>query len=111
MIGAALIVSIVPKGKGTAVLEASVKAGAHGGTVIFGRGAGVNERQTIFGMPIMPEKEIVLTIVYENQSDRILAEIVAAVDLEKPGAGMAFVMALDKVVGVAHLIGEAPPPL
>ncbi|MCC6984490.1 MAG: P-II family nitrogen regulator [Bauldia sp.] len=111
MIGAALIVSIVPKGKGNDVLEASVKAGAHGGTVFFGRGAGVNERQTIFGMPIMPEKEIVFTIVYQNESDRILAEIVAAVDLEKPGAGMAFVMPVSKVAGVAHLLDEPPPPL
>ena len=111
MTGTSLIVSIVPKGRGDTVLEASVHAGAHGGTVLFGRGAGVNEQQKLFGIPIMPEKEIVLTIVYENQSDRILAEIVTAVELEKPGAGMAFVMPLDKVVGVAHLIGEAPPPL
>jgi hypothetical protein len=37
-----LIVSIVRKGWGDTVLEASVKAGAHGGTILFGRGAGIH---------------------------------------------------------------------
>lgn len=103
MAGTALIVSIVPKGRGDAVLEASVKAGADGGTVLFGRGAGVNEQQKIFGIPIMPEKEIVLTMTYENKSDSILAAIVQAAELDEVGAGMAFVVPVDKVVGVPHL--------
>ncbi|MCC6735429.1 MAG: P-II family nitrogen regulator [Bauldia sp.] len=107
MTGTSLIVSIVPKGRGDTVLEASVHAGAHGGTVLFGRGAGVNEQQKLFGIPIMPEKEIVLTIVYENQSDTVLAAIVKAARLEEPGAGMAFEVAVEKVVGVAHLFGPA----
>ena len=59
----ALLVSIVRKGWGSTVLEASVKAGARGGTVLSGRGAGINEQEKIFGMSIEPEKEIVLTIV------------------------------------------------
>jgi len=58
-----LIVSIVGKGWGSTVLEASVGAGARGGTVLFGRGAGINEQEKIFGMSIEPEKEIVLTVV------------------------------------------------
>ena len=37
MLNASLIVSIVRKGWGSTVLEASVKAGARGGTVLFGR--------------------------------------------------------------------------
>ena len=41
MVDAALIVSIVRKGWGSTVLEASVSAGARGGTVLFGRGAGL----------------------------------------------------------------------
>jgi nitrogen regulatory protein P-II 1 len=44
------------------VLEASVMADAQGGTVLFGRGAGINEQEKIFGMSIEPEKEIVLTL-------------------------------------------------
>ena len=69
MMDAALIVSIVRKGWGSTVLQASVNAGARGGTVLFGRGAGINEQEKIFGMSIEPEKEIVLTITRTDQVD------------------------------------------
>ena len=85
-----LIVSIVRKGWGSTVLEASVKAGARGGTVLFGRGAGINEREKIFGMSIEPEKEILLTIVSASQVDTILDAIVRAGELNDTGRGIAF---------------------
>jgi nitrogen regulatory protein PII len=107
MLAASLIVTIVRKGWGSTVLDASVKAGARGGTVLFGRGAGINEQEKIFGMSIEPEKEIVLTVAYAAQVDLILAEIVRAADLNDTGRGIAFVLPVDKVVGVAHFMKTA----
>ena len=104
MSNASLIVSIVQKGWGSTVLEASVKAGARGGTVLFGRGAGINEQEKIFGMSIEPEKEIVLTVAYPEQIDSILEEIVRAAELNDTGRGIAFVVPVDQVVGVAHFM-------
>jgi nitrogen regulatory protein P-II 1 len=101
-----LIVTVVRKGWGDAVLEASVKAGAHGGTILFGRGSGIHEKQKILGIPIEPEKEVVLTVTYSDQNEVILEEIVRATDLGKAGTGIAFVVPVEKVVGVAHLMGE-----
>src|SRR5690606_7975139 len=100
-IDASLIVSIVRKGWGSSVLQASVKAGARGGTVLHGRGVGVHEKDTIFGMSIEPEKEIVLTMVRADQVDAILDEIVRAAELDAAGRGMAFVLPVHKIVGVA----------
>ena len=92
------------------MLEASVKAGARGGTVLFGRGAGINEQEKIFGMSIEPEKEIVLTgRQLRIASIRILAEIVRSADLSSTGKGIAFVVPIDKVVGVAHFMSQARP--
>jgi len=108
MLNASLIVTIVRKGWGSTVLEASVKAGAQGGTVIFGRGAGINEQEKIFGMSIEPEKEIVLTLAYSNRADDILQEIVRAAELNSTGKGIAFVLPVDKVVGVAHFMKPRP---
>ncbi|HEU4625191.1 MAG TPA: P-II family nitrogen regulator [Steroidobacteraceae bacterium] len=105
---ASLIVSIVRKGWGSKVLQASVKAGAHGGTVMFGRGAGIHEQEKIFGMSIEPEKEIVLTMVYADQVDDILDEIVRTAELNDTGQGIAFVIPIDRVVGVAHFMKHAP---
>ncbi len=104
-----LIVTIVRKGWGDTVLEASIKAGAHGGTILFGRGSGIHEKQSILGIPIEPEKEIVLTVTYSDKNENILKEIVRATGLGEPGTGIAFVVPVDKVVGVAHLAGELSP--
>ena len=103
MQNSSLIVSIVPKGWGDTVLQSSVRAGATGGTVLLGRGIGVNEKDSIFGIPIEPEKEIVLTLAYTNQGEAILREIVRAAELNEPGRGLAFVVPVGKVVGVPHI--------
>lgn len=105
---ARLIVSIVRKGWGSTVLQASVKAGARGGTVVTGRGAGVNEQEKIFGMSIEPEKEIVLTMVYEEQARKILDEIVRAAELNDTGRGIAFILPVEDVVGVAAFMMSTP---
>ena len=99
-----LIVSIVRKGWGSTVLQASVKAGARGGTVMSGRGAGIHEQERIFGMSIEPEKEIVLTLVYADQVNTVLPRIVEAAELNDMGRGIAFVLPVDSVVGVAHFM-------
>jgi len=104
-----LIVTIVRKGWGTTVLEASVKAGARGGTVIGGRGSGIHEQGKLFGLPIEPEKEVVLTLVPEPSSGRILEAVVAAAHLSKEGNGIAFVVPVDRVVGAAHFGATSLP--
>lgn len=98
-----LIVSIVPKGWGDIVLQSSVTAGATGGTVLLGRGVGIHEKDSIFGIRIEPEKEIVLTLTYADQNDAILQEIVRAAELNEPGRGLAFVVPIEKVVGIPHI--------
>ena len=104
---ASLIVSIVRRGWGSTVLQASVKAGARGGTVLFGRGAGINEQEKIFGVSIEPEKEIVLTLVGSDRVDTILDEIVRTAELDSTGKGIAFVLPVDRIAGVAHFMAGA----
>lgn len=107
MIKVSLIITIVRKGWGDKVLEASMKAGAEGGTILMGRGVGVHEKQTILGIPIEPEKDIVLSVTYPDKNEAILQEIVQACDLEKPGSGIAFVVPIERIVGVSHLLGKS----
>lgn len=98
-----LIVTIVNKGTCQTIVKASKEAGAEGGTILLGRGTGIRENKTLLGIPIEPEKEIVLTIVPEDDTDRILDAIIKAGKLDKPGAGIAFVLDLKKVTGICHL--------
>jgi nitrogen regulatory protein PII len=101
-----LIITVVRKGWGDKVLDASMKAGAEGGTIFMGRGLGVHEQQKLLGITIEPEKEIVFSVVHPDKSKAILQGIVQDCELEKPGAGIAFVVPVDKVVGISHLLGE-----
>lgn len=102
-----LIVTIVRKGWGSTVLQAAVQAGARGGTVLVGRGAGINEQEKIFGLSIEPEKEILLTVVPAERVDAILDAVVAAAELNEVGRGIAFVLPVEKLVGVAHFLRPA----
>lgn len=108
MLSSTMIVTIVRKGWGNTVLEASIKAGATGGTILAGRGVGVNEKDSIFGIPIEPEKEIVLTLTLDSQAEPILQEIIRAAELDKRGNGLAFIVPVGKIVGVPHMAPRAP---
>ncbi len=58
------------------------------------------------GIPIEPEKEIVLTVTNADETDAVLEEIVRTAELGKQGAGIAFVIPVEKVVGVVHRSDE-----
>ena len=60
------IFTVVNRGKASEVVDASLEAGARGGTIIHARGSGLNQTKLIFDMEIEPEKEIVLTIVDDD---------------------------------------------
>jgi nitrogen regulatory protein PII len=102
------IVTIVNKGHSEPVVTASRKAGAEGGTILFGRGTGIREVKSIMGLAIDPEKEIVLTLVRSDISRTVLEAIVAAGNLERPGAGIAFILPVKGVAGICHL--NCPQP-
>lgn len=97
------VVTIVNKGHSEPIVDASRKAGAEGGTIIFGRGTGIREVKSILGLAIDPEKEIVLTLVKSDISLRVLKAIVEAGNLDRPGAGIAFIIPVKGVAGICHL--------
>jgi nitrogen regulatory protein P-II 1 len=98
-----MIVTIVNKGESGKIVNASKSAGAEGGTIIQGRGTGIREKKKIWGIPIEPEKDIILTVVPREKTQDILDRIVEQGNLNTPGAGIAFVVDLKKIVGIFHL--------
>jgi nitrogen regulatory protein P-II 1 len=99
-----LIITIINKGCSQLVIKASKEAGAEGGTTLMGRGAGIHETKTLLGIPIEPEKEIVLTAIPQEQTDQVLNAIIQSAGLDKPGTGVVFVVELKKVAGICHLV-------
>lgn len=101
-----LIVTIVNKGDAETVIEASRNAGADGGTIISGRGTGIHEQIKLFNMAIEPEKELVLTLVPRNIKDKVLSAINENERLDEPGKGIAFVLEVEKVLGINHEVNN-----
>ena len=101
-----VIVTICKKGRFAEVVMASRKAGAQGGTILYGRGTGIHENKSILGLMIEPEKEIVLTITESCIADNILKSITEAVKLDEPGTGVGFTVPLEKVFGITRYFCE-----
>jgi nitrogen regulatory protein P-II 1 len=102
-----LIVTIINKGWADEIVEAARNAGAEGGTVLYGRGTGVHERKTFFGILIEPEKEVVLTLIPRERTQPVLQAITKAGQLERPGTGIAFALDVSQVAGIIHLANPA----
>lgn len=101
-----LIVTIVNKGVSPEVIDAAKSVGAQGATILRGRGSGVHEQAKFFGIIIEPEKELVLVLVDNKIRDVVLDAISKAIEIEKPGNGIAFVVDVSKVIGIPHLAGK-----
>jgi len=97
-----LIVTIVNKGFADKIVDISKAAGAEGGTIVCGRGTGIHEKAKFFGIPIEPEKEMVLTLVLREKGERVLEAILEKGELCKPGRGIAFSLDVEKTAGINH---------
>ena len=106
-----LIIAFVAGHKTDKVLVAAREAGATGATVInHARGEGVKPTKTFFGLTLEMQRDVLLFLVEEHLSRTILETIGTVAGFEeKMGAGIAFQIAVEDAVGVAHQVEELVP--
>jgi nitrogen regulatory protein PII len=92
-----LITAVVQHKVGDKVLDAALTAGATGATYFFAEGTGV--RQAVHNDSIEVAKRAVFIVVETAKADTVLAAVVAAGGLDKPGQGFACVQEVLKAVG------------
>ena len=97
-----LIVTIVPQGGSSPLVDAAKAAGAEGATILRGRGSGVHEGARFLGLPIEPEKDVLLILIDTDRAERVLDAVVDAGDLDRPGKGIAFLLDVPRVAGIVH---------
>ena len=95
-----VIFCIVNSGFSDEVMDAARRFGAKGGTVIRARGTANPEVESLFGIAIQPEKEMVMILVNKKIKNDILHSLYTAVGLNTPGQGIAFSMPVESVVGL-----------
>ena len=95
-----LITAIVDKGRAEEVIDAAVKAGSSGGTIINARGSGIHETSKLFAMDIEPEKEIVMILAAKETTEAIVSNARQQLDMDEPGNGIIFVQDINKTYGL-----------
>lgn len=97
---AELIMCVVQRGHADQVAKGAVQAGARGATIFFARGMGAREQLGLLGLAIVPEKEVVMIVCREGETDKLFDAVVEAGHLHTPGMGIACVLPIRKSAGV-----------
>lgn len=93
------IMTIVDKGRSKDCLKAARTAGAKGGTLIHGRGAGI-PTEFYYPLVIEPQKDIVMIITTKENVALIRNRISSELELKKPGKGILFILPVLKTSGL-----------
>ena len=84
-----LVVAIVNKGFAEDAMAAA-KAGAGGGTVLSAHGTAKPDDATFFGVPIVPEKDVLLVLVPVETADAVVDAVRGLPCLQEKGSGIVF---------------------
>ena len=96
-----LIVTVVNRGYSDAVVTGARNAGARGGTIIYGRGTSDNERDSIMGVSIEPEKELIMTLTKSDKKAELMQAICESGKIDEPGVGICFSLPVTQVRGIS----------
>lgn len=94
------ITTIVDRGRAEDVVQAANEAGGRGGTIFNARGSGIHETQTLLGMHIEPEKEVVMVLAPQAVARPIVNNIHEKLQLDQPGNGIIYVQPVAEVRGI-----------
>lgn len=93
------IFTIVDKGRSKDCISSARAAGARGGTLIHGHGAGV---PTDFYYPLViePQKDTVIVVTPKDKAASIRERIYSDLELDKPGNGIIFTLPVSRTSGL-----------
>ncbi len=104
-VGHHCIMTIVDRGKGGECIKVARLAGARGGTLIHGHGAGVPVNY-YFPLAIEPQKDLVMILATSPEMIPIREAISTTMELEKPGNGFLFVLPVTQISGILKRRGK-----
>ena len=93
----AMITCVVSAGRADAVIQAARSMGATGALVYHARGIGPRERLGLLGIAVDAEKDVVNIMVASDYRDVVFEAVYHAAGLDVPGAGMAYVVPIEKM--------------
>jgi len=103
-----LIIALVEDKKTDKLMKAAREAGATGATVLNQvRGEGVKANKTFFGLELEAQRDMLMFLVEEHLSRKVIEHIAEIGKFEAhPGAGIAFQLDVEDVVGINRQITQ-----
>ena len=101
-----LLIALVDDEKTEKIMAAARNAGATGATIVGdARGEGLNPKKTFFGLTLESQRDMLMFVVEEHLSRKILEHISQEAGFEEnPGSGVAFQIDVEDVVGLSSQI-------
>lgn len=98
-----LIVGFINPSLTEKVIKTAKKSGATGDVIIQGKGSGLDQG-SFLGMPIQNRTDIILFVVEEHHTKKIMDSVSEECQIEEPGNGMMIVLNIDRVTGLSKQI-------
>lgn len=95
-----LIIAIANYGYNDMVMNAAKEGGARGGTVLHGKGVGMKNAQTFFGVSFVTEKELILIVTKKEQKNDIMKAVMAKAGLESKAGTILFSLPVTSTAGI-----------
>ena len=96
-----LITVITNYGKTDELIKVARDTGARGATILKGHGTVSEDAQKFFGVPIEPEKEVILLIVSKDIEKEVMNAIHTEGHFEKASNGIVFSQELSYTLGIS----------
>jgi nitrogen regulatory protein PII len=98
-----LVVGFVDPSITEKVVKTAKKAGATGDVIIQGKGTGL-ETSNFMGLSIQDKTDIILFVVEEHHTKKIIQSISRECNIEEPGNGILVSLKIDRVAGLSKQI-------
>ena len=98
-----LIVGFVDPNITEKVIKTAKNAGATGDVIIQGKGSGM-ETANFLGLSIQDKTDIILFVVEEHHTNKIIESVSEECNIEKPGNGILIALNIDRVAGLSRQI-------
>lgn len=94
-----LIIYICNHGFAYEAMKLARKVGARGGTILNGRSSISTEKAKFFGITLHPEKDILMIVEKESNSQTIINTIMEEYGVTSDARGLAFTLPIDHGLG------------
>ncbi|MEZ5198331.1 MAG: hypothetical protein R2764_18655 [Bacteroidales bacterium] len=98
-----LLVGFVDPNITEKVVKTAKKSGATGDVIIQGKGTGI-EQSNFLGLSIQDKTDIILFVVEEHHTKKIIESVSKEFNIEEPGNGILIALKIDRVAGLSKQI-------